>query len=101
MKATVDGLDSLDCGRALLTAHPALRRSTGRRVPITVGSRLHRMLRQSLWTARRQRDSMPEQTFYGTKLLRVFRRHETRGPSCGLHPGCPADSMDVIFRAMR
>src|SRR5690348_15422948 len=44
---------------------------------------------------------MPKQTFYGTKLLRVFRRYKTGGPSCSLHPGCPADSMDVIFRAMR
>jgi hypothetical protein len=44
---------------------------------------------------------MTEQTFNGTELLRIFRRHETRGPAGALHPGRPADSMDIIFRAMR
>lgn len=101
MKATVDGLDSLDRGMAFMTLRPASGRSSCRRLPITVRSRLHRLIGQWLRTAGRQWDGMPKQTFYGTKLLRVFRRYKTGGPSCSLHPGCPADSMDVIFRAMR
>ena len=68
---------------------------------MTVWSRLHRLIGRSLWTAGRQGDGMSKQAFYGTKLLRVFRRHETRCPSGGLHPGRPADSMDIVLRAMR
>jgi hypothetical protein len=62
--------------------------------------RLPGLIGRRLWTARRQWDGMPKQTFNGTELLRIFRRHKTRSPASGLHPGRAADSMDVIFWAI-
>jgi hypothetical protein len=44
---------------------------------------------------------MAQKAFNGVELLRIFGGDKTCGAACGLHSSRPADSMDVIFRAMR
>lgn len=44
---------------------------------------------------------MAQKAFDGVKLLWIFRGDKTCGTACGLHSSRPADSMDVILRAMR
>lgn len=43
---------------------------------------------------------MAKQAFDRTELKRIFGCNKTRGPSGRLHPGRPADSVDVIFWAI-
>jgi hypothetical protein len=43
---------------------------------------------------------MAKKAFDRTELLRIFGCN-TRGPSGRFHPGGPADSMNVILRAIR
>ena len=47
------------------------------------------------------RHCMAEETFDGTKLLRVFGGDKARGPSGRLHPSRPSDPMNIILRAVR
>jgi hypothetical protein len=44
---------------------------------------------------------MAKKAFDRTELLRIFGCNKTRGPSGRFHPGRPADSMNVILRAIR
>ena len=43
---------------------------------------------------------MAKKAFDRTELLRIFGCNKTRGPSGRLHPGRPADSMNVILRTI-
>ena len=44
---------------------------------------------------------MANEAFDVTELFRIFGCDKTRGSTGRLHPSHPADSMDVILRAMR
>jgi hypothetical protein len=44
---------------------------------------------------------MANEAFDVTELFRIFGCNKTRGSTRRLHPSRPANSMDIIFRAMR
>lgn len=62
---------------------------------------LARLNRDRLRTSGGQRHRMAKKAFDRTELLRIFGCNKARGPSGRFHPGRPADSMNVILRAIR
>lgn len=62
---------------------------------------LARLTGSRLRTSGGQWQLMAKKAFDRTELLRIFGCNKARGPSGRFHPGRPADSMNVILRAIR